>query len=140
MNSPHIPQFSEEAIRAGQLDILDKFGILFTGVEEGKASSEMALTDQHRNVYGLPYGGFLFHLADITAGMAFLSAGGNGVTVSGNVNFLRGASRDTKKLVCHAVVKKTGRKLFFVDAEVSDEFGNVLSEYSFIFTNVAVES
>ena len=140
MNNPRIPQYSEEAIRAGQQDIFDKFGILFTGVEEGEASSEMALKDQHWNVYGLPYGGFLFHLADITAGMAFLSAGGNGVTVSGNVNFLRGACHDAKKLLCHAKVKKAGRKLFFVDAEVSDDFGSVLSEYSFIFTNVAAES
>jgi uncharacterized protein (TIGR00369 family) len=100
----------------------------------------MTLTPQHWNVYGLPYGGIMFHLADITSGMAFLSAGGNGVTVSGNVNYLRGAGHDTKKLVCHAVVKKAGRKLFFIDAEILDDLETVLSEYTFIFTNIAEES
>lgn len=136
MNNRYIPKTSEEAIKAGQQDIFEKFGILFTDVREGRASSEIPLAPQHRNVYGLPYGGIMFHLADITAGMAFLGAGGNGVTVNGNVNYLRGADPDAEKLLCHAEVKKAGRKLFFIDVEISDDSGNILSEYSFIFTNI----
>ena len=100
----------------------------------------MTLKPQHRNVYGMPYGGILFHLADITSGMAFLSAGGNGVTVSGNVNFLRGADPEAKKLFCRAVVKKAGKTLFFIDADIADDSGSVLSEYSFVFTNLLKES
>ena len=135
MFNQNLPQTSEEAIRVGQQDIYEKFGIAFSGVEEGKAHGELILTSEHRNVYGVPYGGVMFHLADITAGMAFLSAGGNGITVSGNVNYLRGANPNAKKLLCQATVKKSGRKLFFINAEVSDDSGKILSEYSFIFTN-----
>ena len=130
----------KERIQRASRELFDKFGIVYTEVKDGTACGELELQPQHRNLYGIPYGGFLFTLADNTAGMAFLSAGGNGVTGSGNVNYLRGASPDAKRLVCHATVKKPGRRLFFIDAEVSDEFGNVLSEYSFVFTNIAEES
>lgn len=137
MTEKQLPGNSEEAIRIGRKDLFDKFGIRFSRVADGKADSELELQPEHRNFYGVPYGGVMFHLADNTAGMAFLSAGGNGVTVNGNVNYLRGAPRETKKISCHASVRKSGRKLFFVDAEVTDDRGNLLSEYSFIFTNIA---
>ncbi len=91
MSSQRNPGSSEEAIQVGQRDIFEKFGILFTDVKEGRASTEMTLKPQYRNVYGMPYSGIMFHLADITSGMAFLRAVGNGVTVSGNVNFFAGS-------------------------------------------------
>ena len=136
MSDQHNPKSSEEAILVGQKDLYDKFGITFSKVENGKAFSELVLATTHKNFYGVPYGGLMFHLADITAGMAFLSAGGNGVTVSGNVNYLRGAKPETEKIRCSAIVKKAGKKLYFINAEVSDDFGEILSDYSFIFTNL----
>ena len=136
MNQQHTPASSAEAIELGKKDIFEKYGITFSAVENGEAASELILAPHHRNFYGVPYGGVMFHLADNTAGMAFLSAGGNGVTASGNVSYYRGAGPEAEKLLCHASVKKAGRKLFFIDAEVSDDLGNLLSGYSFIFTNV----
>ncbi|MBQ3373799.1 MAG: PaaI family thioesterase [Oscillospiraceae bacterium] len=130
------PKSSEDAISVAKQALWEKFEISFSTVENGTACGELILNAKHLNFYGVPFGGILFNLADNTAGMAFLSAGGNGVTVSGNVNYLRGARPGTEKLICHATVKKTGRRLFFIDAEVSDEVGNVLSEYTFIFTNI----
>ena len=59
------------------------------------------------------------------------------LTVNGSVNYLRGAKPEAKKLICRANVKKSGRKLFFVSAEVMDEFENLLSEYMFVFTNLS---
>ncbi len=140
MKENRIPRDSIEAIRVGQKDILDKYGIRFLRTENGEADSEVDLQLYHRNFYGVPYGGVLFNLADNTAGMAFLSAGGNGVTITGNVNYLRGASSGTTRLTCHAAVRKSGRKLFFIDAEVKDDGGNLLSTYSFVFTNIAEEN
>ena len=131
------PENSEEAIRVASKDIFDKFGIRFTEVENGKACGELVLLQEHRNFYGIPYGGILFNLADNTAGIAFASAGGNGVTISGNVNFLRGAGSETEKLICQATVKKAGKHLFFVSAEIRDNYDTVLSEYSFVFTNLS---
>ena len=135
MNSEPSPTTSEEAIVSGLRDIESKFGIRFQKFEKGEAISELILTDAHRNMYGIPYGGILFNMADDTAGIAFLSAGGLGVTVNGSANYLRGATPNTKKLICHAQVRKGGKRIFFVSAEISDENGTVLSDYSFIFAN-----
>lgn len=126
----------EERIQRAGRELFDKFGIVYTEVKDGTACGELELQPQHRNLYGIPYGGFLFTLADNTAGMAFLSAGGNGVTVSGNVNYLRGAVPETEKLICRAKVKKAGGRLFFVSAEIFDNRDVLLSEYSFVFTNL----
>lgn len=130
------PKSSEEAMRIGQHDLAEKYGITFSNVADGFACGELELKPMLRNFYGVPYGGVMYHLADNTAGMAFLSMGGNGVTVNGSVNYLRGAKPEAKKLICRASVKKSGRKLFFVSAEVLDDFENLLSEYMFVFTNL----
>ena len=136
MSDQHNPESSEEAILVGKNDLYNKFGITFSKIENGRAFSELVLTALHKNFYGVPYGGLMFHLADVTAGMAFLSAGGNGVTVSGDVNYLRGAKPETEKILCRASVKKSGKKLFFINAEISDDSGEILSDYSFIFSNL----
>ena len=130
-------RIDEKRIQEAQQEMQNKFGIVFSAVENGNACGELILQTQHRNLYGIPYGGIMFNLADNTAGMAFLSAGGNGITVNGNVNYLRGASAEAERLICQASVKKAGRRLFFLSAEVSDNYGTVLSEYSFVFTNLS---
>ncbi len=130
------PKNSDEAIRMGLVDIENKFGIQFTKVAGGEAQAVMPLLAKHRNFYGVPYGAVLFNLADNTAGMAYLSTGGNGVTVSGNVNYLRGADPEAKEIRSRAKVIKRGRKLCFISAEVEDDRGNLLSTYSFVFSDI----
>ena len=58
MSDQRNPESSEEAIQVGQRDIFEKFGILFTDVKEGRASSEMTL-DAIRWHY-VPSGGYYF--------------------------------------------------------------------------------
>ena len=130
------PKNSEEAIRMGLQDIEEKFGFKFTKVEDGEAEAMSPLRSKDRNFYNVPYGAVLFNLADNTAGMAYLSSGGNGVTASGNVNYLRGADPAAKELSCRARVIKRGKKLCFITAEVEDDCGNLLSTYSFVFSNI----
>ena len=130
------PKNSEEAIRMGLEDIGSKFGIRFSKVEDGEAEASAPLMSKDRNFYNVPYGAVLFNLADNTAGMAYLSTGGNGVTVSGNVNYLRGADPEAKELHSRARVIKRGRKLCFINAEVEDDLGNLLSTYSFVFSDI----
>ena len=130
------PKNSEEAIRMGLQDIEEKFGFKFTKVEDGEAEAMSPLRSKDRNFYSVPYGAVLFNLADNTAGMAYLSTGGNGVTVSGNVNYLRGADPDAEMLRSSAKVIKRGRKLCFINAEVEDDRGNLLSTYSFVFSDI----
>jgi uncharacterized protein (TIGR00369 family) len=130
------PKNSDEAIRMGLEDIGNKFGIRFSRIENGEAEASAPLMSKDRNFYNVPYGAVMFNLADNTAGMAYLSTGGNGVTVSGNVNYLRGADPTASKLHSRARVIKRGRKLCFISAEVEDDLGNLLSTYSFVFSDI----
>ena len=135
MASTQYPKNSEEAIAVGVPDIERRYGIRIRIEEEGRTVGELPLEDRFLNIYGSPDGGILFYLADTTSGIAFLSAGGYGVTASANVNFMRAAKPGTKKVICRAKVKKAGSALCYVSAVITDEEGLLLSEFSFVFCN-----
>ena len=116
-------------------DIEKKTGFSFMKIEDGTAVSELELQEYHFNPYGIPYGGVLFTMADDTAGVAFLSAGGNGVTVNGHVDYLRG-TKDAKKLICTAKVIKAGHRIFYIDADIVNEKGDDLCRFKFVFLNI----
>ena len=124
-----------EALNKLKNDIEHKTGFRFIKIEDGIAVSELNLSEEHFNPYGIPYGGVLFTMADDTAGIAFLSAGGNGVTVNGHVDYLRG-SRDAQKLICTAKVRKAGRRIFYIDADIVNENDLDLCRFKFVFINL----
>ncbi len=128
-------QDKAKALKILKDDIESKTGFSFVKVEDGTAVSELDLQEYHFNPYGIPYGGVLFTMADDTAGVAFLSAGGNGVTVNGHVDYLRG-SRDAQKLICTAKVRKAGRRIFYIDADIVNEKGDDLCRFKFVFLNL----
>ncbi len=123
------------ALETLKRDIECKTGFRFVKVEDGVAVSELELHEEHFNPYGIPYGGVLFTMADDTSGVAFLSAGGNGVTVNGHVDYLRGA-RNAEKLICTAKVRKAGRRIFYIDADIVNEKGLDLCRFKFVFINM----
>ena len=51
----------EKLISVAKQDILEKFGITFPLVEDGKARGELTLRPEHRNHYGIPFGGIVFN-------------------------------------------------------------------------------
>lgn len=124
-----------EALNKLKNDIECKTGFRFIKIEDGIAVSELELSEEHFNPYGIPYGGVLFTMADDTSGVAFISAGGNGVTVNGHVDYLRG-SRDAQKLICTAKVRKAGRRIFYIDADIVNEKRLDLCRFKFVFINL----
>ncbi|MBQ7155264.1 MAG: PaaI family thioesterase [Synergistaceae bacterium] len=128
----------KNALRVLREDIENKTGFSFVILEDGLAMSELDLQEYHFNPYGIPYGGVLFTMADDTAAMAFMSAGGNGVTVNAHVDYLRG-SRDAEKLICTAKVRKAGRRIFYIDAGITNEKYEDLCRFKFVFLNIYEE-
>ena len=126
---------SKSALEILKSDIECKTGFRFVEIGEGRAVSELELQEYHFNPYGIPYGGVLFTMADDTSGVAFLSAGGNGVTINGHVDYLRG-SRDAQKLICTAKVRKAGRRIFYIDADIINEKEEDLCRFKFVFFNM----
>ena len=128
-------QDQKKALKILKDDIENKTGFRFVKIEDGVAVSELELEEEHFNPYGIPYGGVLFTMADDTSGAAFISAGGNGVTVNGHVDYLRG-TRDAQKLICTAKVRKAGRRIFYIDADIVNEKGDDLCRFKFVFLNI----
>ena len=128
-------KINREALETLRNDVECKTGFQFVKVEDGIAVSELELQEYHFNPYGIPYGGVLFTMADDTAGVAFISAGGYGVTVNGHVDYLRG-SRNAQKLICTAKVRKAGRRIFYIDADIVNEKGDDLCRFKFVFFNM----
>lgn len=112
--------------------ILERFGVRYLRMEDGVAESELVLKPEDQNFLGVPFGGVIFNLADLTAGAALCSLGTMGVTVSGEVRFLR-AAPGLEKLLCRAQVRKAGGTIVFLDASVFAEDGTELAALSFVF-------
>lgn len=109
-------------------------GIRFIDAADGYARAELELRPEHLNFMRIVYGGTLYHLADVTAGIAFMSAGGLGATITGDMQFLSGA-KNTDRLLCEAQVSKNGRRVCFVQSVIKDEQGKVLAMGNFTFCN-----
>lgn len=110
-------------------------GIRYTELGDGFARTELVLEPEHMNFMGLVYGGVLYHMADITAGVAFLTKGGFGPTVSGDMQFINSAA-GISALICEANVMKYGQRLCFVQAELMDSERKIFARGSYVFCNM----
>lgn len=111
-------------------------GIRYVEAKDGFARAELELKPEHFNYMGIVYGGVLYHLGDLTSGIAFMSRGGRGVTVTGEMQYLNSASASRcKKLVCEARVLKYGRRIAFVQAELMDENRTLFARSTYTFIN-----
>jgi len=113
----------------------EKFGLEFVSVSEGRAVATFNIGPEHRNPLGFVYGGIIYNLADIVAGVAFFTTGAMGPTVEGSMKYLSG-SEDAKTLTLEGNVIKSGRNLGFVEVKVKDERGNLVETGSFTYFNM----
>ena len=128
----HFENNIDQVRKIGLDELKEKFDITFTEEADGSVTGTYHLSPREINFYGIPYGGALFHLADCTAGAAFLAAGGIGPTVSGQIDYMRGAGR-AQSLRCNARVVKNGSRLAFVDTMIYDEKDTQIAKASFIY-------
>ena len=116
VNSPH--QFSYEN------------GITVTCVEPGLARGELRAGPDSINPHGYVHGGAMATLADTVAGCCACSRGGNCVTASSSMEFLRPAQGD---LFCEAAPKKLGRQLSVIQITITDTRGKTVATGTFTF-------
>ena len=123
-----------EEIRKKALGSLDGTGITVLKAGNGEALVEMELKPEHFNFMGIVYGGTLYFLADVAAGVASMNSGkGSGPTVSGNMQFLNAAHGT--KLLGKARIVKAGRMLNFAEVEVTSPEGKLFCTAQFSFAN-----
>lgn len=123
-----IPKLLEKTKKITEKNV----GIQFLEIHDGFARAEMQLKPEHYNFMGGIYGGILYHVADVTAGAAFMSAGGLGVTAAGDMQYLHG-THGSKTLFCEGKVLKYGSHISFAQAELMDENRTVFARGTFTF-------
>ena len=132
-----IDQASVRNIEYAINDVKDKFGMDFTEVKKGYASARLQIRKKHLNAFGICYGNFLFNLADITAGVAFLSMTGFGPTLTGNISFIKGA-KEGDTLICTASVQKHGKRISFCTAEIRTPDDTLIAKMDFTYFSVSI--
>lgn len=117
VNTPH--QFSYEN------------GIIVTHVEPGLARGELHAGPNSINPHGQIHGGALAALADTVGGCCACSRGGNCVTSSSSMEFLRPANGPV--IYCQATPKKLGRRLSVVQLVLTNSQGKEVATGTFTF-------
>ena len=115
--------------------IKNDFGIEFTDIKNGYARAILPVQPQLKNHMGIVYGGILYNLADITAGVAFFSDDCLGATATGNMQYLR-SNKNMKAVICEANAVKRGKKIDFIDVKLTDEAGKELCRGQFVFARM----
>ena len=91
-------------------------GIKLLEAHDGTAIAHMKIEKKHLNGLGIVQGGALFTLADLTLGAAVHSVGGEYVTMSAQINFIKGKGEGT--LIGIAKKISSGKTISNYDVEI----------------------
>ena len=105
-------------------------GIELTHVEPGLTRGVLRAGPDSINPEGHIHGGAIATLADTVSGCCACSTGGDCVTSSCSIEYLRAANGD---LFCEAAPKKLGRKLSVIQVVVNDTEGKTVATGTFTF-------
>ena len=94
-------------------------------VEEHYCEMEALITDTSKNPFGIAHGGFIFGLADTSAGIAAMTDGRKAVTISSSINYLKPSKGS--KLLAIAKCIKNGKSVAFFEVSIFDENKNLTS-------------
>jgi len=105
-------------------------GIELTYVEPGLTRGVLRAGPNSFNPEGHIHGGAIATLADTVGGCCACSTGGDCVTSSCSIEYLRPATGD---LFCEATPKKLGRQLSVIQVSVTDTQGKLVATGTFTF-------
>lgn len=96
-------------------------GIKVVELEDGFCAVEGELRDEALNPWGMAHGGFVYSLCDVAAGVAANQTGRRGVTLSGNVYYLRPSKG--RKLRAEGRIIKNGKTVILAETNVYNDEG-----------------
>ncbi len=94
-------------------------------LDRDHAKGQMPFDTRYGNPYGSMHGGCIYALADTIAGTLADNAGCDVTTVEGGMNFLEPVI-NTKYVYCTAKMKRAGRRLVVVEAEITNDKDDLL--------------
>lgn len=110
--------------------------IKFTCIKENYAETELEISENSLNPYGIVHGGIYYTMADCTAGAAARSTGRKYVTLNSSFNFIKSVSKGKIKSVSYMVHR--GKSTCVVRVDVIDEKETILAEG--LFTMFCIEN
>lgn len=96
-------------------------GIKVTDLGEDFCIVEGELTPEAMNPWGMAHGGFTYSLCDVAAGVAVSQTERRGVTLSGNMYYLRPSTG--KKLRAEGRIIKNGKSVVLVETNAYTDEG-----------------
>ena len=105
-------------------------GITLTHAQPGLTRGVLRAGPYSVNPEGHIHGGAIATLADTVAGCCACSKGGDCVTSSSSLEYLRPATGD---LFCEATPKKLGRRLSVIQVVITDRLGKTVATGTFTF-------
>ena len=123
--------YAQAAFKGTYSEVL---GLQILECEDGYCRAMLPIKDEFLNPLGGLHGGFMYTIADTVGGVAAtrIGSGENVTTISGTMQFYRAALNLTE-LYAEAKVVKDGKRVAFVDTEVTSKDGTVYSKASFSF-------
>ena len=114
-------------------------GVKLLVCEPGYCRTRTKIEPQFTNATGAVHGGFLFTVADTTAGLAAIRSGTEGsvTTVDSHIQYLRPALNLTD-IYAEAEIIKDGKRLAFIDVKIFTEEGVLLVKGSFTFARLVL--
>lgn len=96
-------------------------GIKVVDFGEDYCIVEGELRDEAMNPWGMAHGGFVYSLCDVAAGVAVSQLNRRGVTLSGNMYYVRPSKG--KKLRAEGKIIKDGKTIVLVETNVFNDEG-----------------
>jgi uncharacterized protein (TIGR00369 family) len=128
-----LPELARRLVRGEEAPppVARLIGFKPTRIENGEAVFELEADGRHTNPMGTLHGGILCDLTDAAMGMAFastLARGESFTTLELKINFLKPVWKS--RLTATARVVKRGKTVGMVDADVTDEAGELVARAS----------
>ena len=98
-------------------------GIRVVELTKERCVTEGELRPEALNPWGMAHGGFIYSLCDVAAGVLACQLERKGVTLSGNMHYLRPSKGAFLRAEAHMV--KNGRSVALVRTEVYDDTGTL---------------
>ena len=114
-------------------------GVKLLICEPGYCLTRTLIQPQFTNATGAVHGGFLFTVADTTAGLAAIHSGSEGTvtTVDSHIQYLRPAL-NLDSIYTEAEIIKDGKRLAFIDVTIYTEERVPLAKGSFTFARLTL--
>ena len=95
-------------------------------VENNYCEMEGIITESSMNHLGIVHGGYIFGLADTTAGIAAMSEGRNVVTIDSNISYFKKALGN--KIIAIAKPLKIGKTISVYEVTINNEQNDLLAK------------